>query len=404
MCLPCPPFLIGLAMAPPARWAIALSLPILAAGFALARGKKQAEEEAAPAPVVEAAPPPPPPPPPPPAIFAGTLPVDVSALPSGLATLSAQTCNACHWAAHDTWSGSGHAHAWSSASFQAALTTAGNSTACLGCHLPLAAQHDQLAAGYVDGDLARPQLAPNAAFDASLMSEGVTCAACHVREGTVLGSHATDNAPHPVTVSAELSGSGFCASCHQLTWPEGDRPFYDTYGEWAASAYATAGVDCQDCHMAPQGGAPQPGNAAIGPAHASPTSVARALTTLVSLPSAEVTRGATLVVGVKLLNTGAGHTVPTGNPFKGWTIETVLIDAAGKDLAPPHKLVLARTVENTPPWKTLADERLAAGATREYTATFKPNAKGAPGAGSVLVRAVRGEKRVELRRVPVRIR
>ena len=35
------------------------------------------------------------------------------------------------------------------------------------------------------------------------MSEGVTCAACHVREGKVLGTHAIDDAPHPVVVSDE---------------------------------------------------------------------------------------------------------------------------------------------------------------------------------------------------------
>jgi hypothetical protein len=389
-------------MAPTARWAIALSLPILAAGFALARGKKRAEEEAQPEPVSEPAPAPAPPPAP--ALFPGPLPLEIGAPPAGLATVSSQTCNACHWAAHDTWADSGHAHAWSSPGYQAALASAGNSTACLGCHLPLAAQHDQLATSYVDGDLARPRLEANAAFDASLMSEGVTCAACHVREGTVLGTHPSEHSPHPVTVSAELSDSRFCATCHQLSWPEGDRPFYDTYGEWSASAYAKAGVDCQDCHMAPEGGSPQPGMAAIGPAHHSPTSVARALTTLVALPSGEITRGQPLTVGLRILNTGAGHSVPTGNPFKEWSIETVLLDASGKELAPPNRLQLARAVEATPPWRTLKDERLVAGGSREWSATFTAAAKGAPGTGAVVVRAVRAGQVVELRRVPVRVR
>jgi hypothetical protein len=391
-------------MAPSARWALVLSLPVLAAGFAVARGKKRAEEEAAAAPppvvVEEVAPPAPAAPP----LFPAALPVAVTTPPPGLASLSAQTCNACHWAAHDSWSGSAHASAWSSATYQAALTTAGESTACLGCHLPIAAQHDRLAAGYLDGDVTRPRLEANPAFDASLMSEGVTCVACHVREGTVLGTHASSASPHPVTVSAELGDSRLCATCHQLSWPEGDRPFYDTYGEWSASAYARAGVDCQDCHMAPTGGASQPGRAAIGPSHGSPTTVARALTTLITLPSADLVRGQPVVVGVRLLNTGAGHSVPSGNPFKRWTIETVLLDAAGKNLATPHQEVLARTVENAPPWRTLADERLAAGATKEWTATFTPNVKGAPGGGAVVVRAVREGQTVELRRVPVRVR
>ncbi len=390
-------------MAPAARWAIVASLPILAAGFALARGKKTAEQEAPPPPPVEEVAPTAPPAPPAPPMFGGALPLAIETLPPGLATLSAQTCNACHWAAHDTWAGSAHAHAWSSPSYQAALVTAGKSTTCLGCHLPLTVQHEQLASGYLDGDLTRPRLAPNPTFDASLMSEGVTCAACHVRDGTVLGTHASTNSPHPVTVSAELGTSAFCATCHQLTWPEADRPFYDTFGEWEASGYAKAGVDCQECHMAPQGGVAQPGNATIGPAHASPTTVARALTTMVSIPSATVSRGVPLAVTVRITNTGAGHSVPTGSPFKSWSIETVLIDGAGKELAPAHKVRLGRTVEAAPPWRTLTDERLAAGAQREWVATITPNAKGAAGAGGLVVRAVREGESVELRRIPVRI-
>lgn len=392
-------------MAPSTRWIFALTLPLLAAGFALARGKKAAEREAAEVPApVEPAPAPAPPPPPAPALFPGVLPIVVDSLPPGLASLSAQTCNGCHWAAHDAWASSAHAHAWADPGYQAALQGAGGSTACLGCHLPVASQHAELAAGYVGDDLSRPRLQPNPAFDASLMSEGVTCVACHVRDGKVLGTHTSTSSPHPVVVSEELGKSELCATCHQLSWPEADRPFYDTYGEWKASAYATAGVQCQDCHMAPQAGAPQPGQVGVVPAHRSPTTIQRALTTLVTLPGASVTRGQPLDVGLVLLNTGAGHTVPTGNPFKSWSIEVVLFDAAGKELAPAQKTVLARTVEAASPWRTTADDRLPVGGKREFTARFVPNAKGAPGLGAVVVRAVRGGAVTELRRVPVQVR
>lgn len=392
-------------MAPSTRWIFALSVPLLAAGIALARGKKAAEAEPPLPPTAEApAEPAPPPAPPAPKLFASGLPVAVDTLPPGLASLSAQSCNACHWAAHDTWTQSGHAHAWSDPTFQAALRGAGESTACLSCHLPVAAQHAELAAGYVGEDVARPRLQPNPGFDATLMSEGVSCVACHVRDGKVLGTHASSTAPHPVVVSAELQSAELCATCHQLTWPEADRPFYDTYGEWKASAYAQAGVTCQDCHMAPQAGAAQPGETGVVPAHRSPTGIARALTTLVTLPSATVTRGQPLDVGVALLNTGAGHAVPTGNPFKTWTIEVVVLDAAGKELAPAHKAVLARTVEAAPPWRTTADDRLGVGQKKELSVHVTPNAKGAPGLGAVVVRAVRGTQVTELRRIPVQIR
>jgi hypothetical protein len=394
-------------MPPSARWALVLCLPIAAAGFALARGKKQEEAAAAPEPSSEVAAAPaaaPAPEPAAPPLFPAGLPVVVEATPSGVASLSAQSCNACHWAAHDGWSGSAHAHAWSDAGYQAALKSAGNSTACLGCHLPLAAQHDQLAAGYVDGDITRPRLQDNAAFDASLMSEGVTCAACHVRDGQILGTHSTANAPHAVVVSKELGTSEMCATCHQLTWPDADRPFYDTYGEWKASAYAAAGVGCPQCHMAPVAGVPQPGQGGVVAAHASPTTVQRALTTLVQLPHAYLTRGQAVDLRITLINSGAGHDVPTGNPFKSWTIEVAILDGAGRDLAPVQRTVLARTVEKAAPWRTTADDRLAAGAQKTWTAHFAPNAKGAPGAGAVIVRAVRGGQAVELRRIPVDVR
>jgi hypothetical protein len=273
------------------RVLVVASIPIAAVSIALARGRKNPEPPP-PEPVVEAAPvEAAPPAPPAPKLFPDGLPVTLTALPSGLASLSAQGCNACHWAAHDTWSGSGHARAWPDETFQTALRAAGNSTACLSCHLPLAAQHDQLAAGYVDGDLSRPRLQPNTAFDLTLRGEGVTCATCHVRGDTILGTRAAPDAPHPVAVSAELTDSALCATCHQLSWPDGDRPFYDTYGEWKASAYAKAGVSCQDCHMAPVAGATVPGSDGTLPSHALASDPRRAVSVLLQMPRAAIVRG-----------------------------------------------------------------------------------------------------------------
>lgn len=383
------------------RWIVIASVPVAAIGIAIAKPKKEEAPAPEPPPVQAPAVAPEPVAP---KLFPDSLPLTLTTLPPGLASLSAQTCNACHYAAHDTWETSAHAHAWSSDGYQTALKSAGSSTACLSCHLPLAAQHDQLAAGYVDGDLSRPQMQPNPAFDASLMSEGVTCAACHVRGDAILGTHTSTNAPHRTLASAELTSPEMCATCHQLSWPGGDRPFYDTYGEWKASKYATAGVTCQACHMAPTAGATLPGSNGAAPSHASHADVARALTTLVTLPSAVVQRGQALNVKVSLLNTGAGHSVPTGNPFKTDRVEIALLDAAGKDLAPPHSVSLARTVELVSPWKTTADNRLAAGATLQVDHAFAPSAKGLAGRGAVEIRHVRGKVVTVLRRIPVEVR
>jgi hypothetical protein len=380
---------------------LAVSCLFLAAiGIAVARGRKE-EPAPAPPPVVEA---PPPEAPRPPRLFPDGLPVALAALPPGLASLSAQSCNACHYAAHDTWVGSRHAQAWASPSYQAALRSAGSSTACLQCHLPLTNQHVELAAGYVEGDLTRPRLQPNPSFDLTLRAEGVTCAACHVRGDTVLGTTASTNAPHPVTASDELRSPELCASCHQLSWPGSDRPFYDTYGEWQGSAWAKAGVTCQDCHMAPASGAGVPGTNGTLPSHGFLADAGRALSVLVTIPGGSVQRGTPVRVGLTVQNTGAGLSFPTGNPFKVAVIDVVLVDAAGKDLGPAWSTKFARSVDAVPPWKTLEDTRLAASGQWSGEKELTPSVKGTAGVGAVEVRLTVGAEKRVLRRMAVEVR
>lgn len=376
---------------------------LAAVSIAAARGRKKDEPPPAPPPAVEAPAPAPPSAPTAPPLFAEGLPVVLSALPPGLPSLSAQGCNACHWAAHDTWRASGHASAGESEAFRDAVRTSGRSTVCTQCHFPVAAQHDVLAAGYIDGDLSRPRLEPNASFDATLRSEGVTCVACHVRGETVIGARPSPNAPHPVAVSEELTDAKMCAQCHQLSWPDGDRPFYDTYGEWKASAYAAAGVGCTACHMAPTAGVELAGTDGTLPSHRMTADPRRALSALVKMPRASVQRGQPFEVKLTLQNTGAGHSFPTGNPFKQAKVEVALVDAAGKELAPAFSTTLARKVETTPPYKTLSDNRLAPGAQTTSTYVFTPHAKGAAGHGAVEVRLVHGGEMLVLERIGVEV-
>ena len=348
--------------------------------------------------------------PPPPPLFKDPLPIRVDKLPDGLPSLSAQGCNGCHYAAHDSWSLSGHAQAWISPEFQKAVAAAGDATACLGCHLPLQAQHDQLAIGAVDGQLSRPVFEPNPRFDLSLRAEGVTCAACHVREGTILGTHAAPNAPHPVTPTPELQSGDMCAACHQLTWPGADRPWYDTWGEWEASGWAEAGVTCQDCHMAPVAGIATPGSPGVLPAHGFPADAGRALSVLLrplgpGPRTADLQRGQPFELEILLQNTGAGHAFPTGNPAKSYVVEIQILDGAGKPLAPALPVRFERLTEPAPPWKTTADTRLPAGGERAVKHTFDLSAKGAPGAGMIEIRLLAtGEAPRVLERVPVVIK
>ncbi|MBN2801235.1 MAG: hypothetical protein JXX28_18995 [Deltaproteobacteria bacterium] len=307
-------------------------------------------------------------------LFPTSPPWEVGALPDGLASHSDQGCAACHQAAHRGWAAS--AHAGASPAFREAAKQAGT-PACLACHLPLIEQHPHLVA-YDEGDIHRPILSPNPAWDGGLQAEGVTCAACHLRDGKVVTSHPIEGAPHPTVWSQELGRSSACAVCHQLTWPGAQQPFYDTYGEWERSAYATAGVTCQSCHMS-DGVDPSPVD------HAMSVDPARAVTLLLRPATPGLVRGgAPLEVDLILQNTGAGHAFPTGNPWKGVRLEVRLVgppDRKGVEAVSEEALIvdLSREVEEAPPWHLSGDTRLQAGEERAWHTALSLAAKAPDG-------------------------
>jgi nitrate/TMAO reductase-like tetraheme cytochrome c subunit len=383
------------------RWPIARNLLIVLGilGMFTAAAKKRPETSTPEPTPVEPAPVAPPAP----KLFPDGPPVAIQALPPGLHNITAQNCNACHGAVHDDWAASAHAHAGSDPVYREAIARAGNTPACTSCHYPLANQHESLAAGYKDGDLTRPELRDNPSWDPSLMSEGVGCAACHIRDGVVISTRAVTNAPHPVAASSELSDPAFCATCHQLTWPGADKPFYDTYGEWSASAYRTAGIRCQDCHMPAKAGLATASRFAASPSHAMSADPRRALSVLVDIPSASVQRGEGFPVKLRIVNTGAGHSVPTGSPYKAYVIEAELLDADGKKLAPPFQLRLERKIADAPPWATLSDDRIAAGGEKDVETSFAVSQKNKAGRGTLQIRLVDGDERWVLQEIPLTV-
>lgn len=301
--------------------------------------------------------------PPSPSPFGAPLPLDHGEVPRGLASTSAQACNGCHFGSHDAWADSRHATGWRSEAFQAAVAEAGT-PACTTCHLPLRNQHDQ--SWTYDADrIDRPLFTKNSTWDATLSTEGVTCAACHVRDGIVLTGRALTlgetRAPHPLGWSADLARSEGCAFCHQLTWEGAAAPLYDTFGEWSRSPHAEVGIQCQDCHMG--AGAAE---SRLGADHSFRSAEGRAVSVLIELPRPRLVRGDDPVQGtLRLQNTGAGHAWPTGSPYKGVRLTARL-------LGPGDKVVelltteLARTLSSEPPWSVTADTRLQAGEERAF--------------------------------------
>jgi hypothetical protein len=368
------------------------------------KGRKAAPEpEPEPEPVVE---PEPAAVPEPTALFSAPLPVEIGDLPHGLANLSAQGCNACHFAAHESWSSSTHATGHASSRFVAAVADLGT-PACTVCHLPIASQQPDLLVFDAD-DINRPVGRINPSWNATLRTEGVTCAACHVRDGLVIGAEpATGAAPHPIGWSPELRDSKICATCHQLTWPGANEPLYDTYGEWERSPQAAAGISCQDCHMGPGASASQ-----RRANHAFSARAGRGVSVLIDMSPEKIVRGDNAITAViRLQNTGAGHAWPTGSPFRGIRVEIYLESGRGEKAirAAAIQFDLARTLEDEAPWSTVADTRLAPGEERriDWEGTLDHDAPVGPWflvvtATETVLGEVVGVPVVE-RRIPVRV-
>lgn len=327
-------------------------------------------------------------------------PLDLGPLPEGLANPSAQGCHACHDAIHTTWSQSAHARGPSEA-MRTAADAAGDPR-CLACHLPLSQQHPTrltpLSAALPD------TIETNPAWDATLATEGVTCAACHVRDGAVVAASPAGPAPHPIRWTPAMRAASQCAGCHQLAWPGSETPFYDTYGEWTRSAWARAGVTCQDCHMGPGAGV-----ARVGADHAMRADLDRALSVLVDLSAPVVVRGADAVDGtVTLQNTGAGHHVPAGSPFTGLDLVIRLVHPEERP-RPLAEAALGQVVGSQAPWPVTEDTRIPSGGAHVEAVTLAFEARD-PSRGWVLEIALhrtrQGDREAEpalVRRVPLAV-
>ena len=126
---------------------------------------------------------------------------------------------------------------------------------CLPCHAPLAEQAPT--ASRSNGHQSSPT------FDAALQTQGLVCAACHVRkherfgpprrDGSLSVSTPTSGLPHAgVTRTSAFTRSEFCSSCHQFAangLALNGKLLENTYEEWKASPAAQGGLQCQDCHM-----------------------------------------------------------------------------------------------------------------------------------------------------------
>lgn len=217
-------------------------------------------------------------------------------------TKESAACGRCHAEQFEAWSESQHAHNTSDPIFVASHQEHGLGW-CIGCHIPN--QDERVAIFGVDPDPASRPGTP--------VSEGVSCVACHVRDGRVQApsggslrgrvAHRMDPAPH-------MTESAFCADCHEfpfqnhsptLPFSLSDEPLQATFSEWAATGVEET---CQGCHM-PDGAHSWPGAHTPG---------------FVDL-DVEVGCGE-----ATLRNPRTPHAVPTGDPFRRLVLDVYQAD------------------------------------------------------------------------------
>ena len=191
----------------------------------------------------------------------------------------------------------------------------GEAILCMSCHAPLSEQIPVIAKTAAGNDRTYTK---NPHFDPKLQLQGITCAACHVRqhqrfgpprgEGISPNKYPTGTPNHGgIQRTAYFEKAEFCKGCHQLD-PENSlllngKPLQDTYREWKNSIWGKGGASCQECHMS------QRRNRWKG-IHDTEW-VKGGIRVEAQVRKAPSQPGETVVLGVEITNAAVGHKFPT---------------------------------------------------------------------------------------------
>lgn len=225
---------------------------------------------------------------------------------------SAASCGDCHEEQAEDWAGSRHRVAHTNPLYELGLVDE-PSAFCVNCHSPVAAQAREVMADLAWYRWRRAgEVGPEPArVPSPRAEEGVTCVACHVRDGAVLSTTDAPFATHRVQV-APIDDAAFCAGCHEFrmpaftagTWTLTDVPMQSTYAEWKAWGGPSS---CVDCHMP-------------GGRHVFRGAHDRAFLTG-ALDARPAGSGDARVL--ELRSVDVGHAFPTGDLFRNLTVEVL---------------------------------------------------------------------------------
>lgn len=304
-----------------------------------------------------------------------------------------EVCAGCHSEIFTQWNGSMHSKAfidplWRTSTKLFFKEVASDDQflemkACVKCHTPL---------GFRSHSITSP--ADDYEKLAELPAQGIFCNWCHniskvknlgdaryeVEPGggegdpsTMLGPFKDSDSPyHPTKYSELHTTSDFCGLCHNVSHAGNHIPIEQTYNEWKNSPYYTGKpettVHCQDCHMRQRPGIPATGktNRPDNPGKACDTGPERphiwthyfvggnaVVTKLLGgdmharmaverlqnaadlqiLKNSSYRKNEISHIRVKVLNTGAGHYLPTGlTEVRQMWLSVMITDAKGRVL------------------------------------------------------------------------
>lgn len=301
-------------------------------------------------------------------------------VPEGLTSLRAESCGTCHKAIYDEWKTSIHSQAYKDPFFHAYWTKDKHTWVCLNCHTPLENQQPTLIKDIPRDRVERAVQEPNPHFDPEYQNEGVTCAACHVRDGVILGPFDDAVAPHPTKYDPDFRTTKLCYRCHSVVG--GPAQFYNggpcgTYPEYESGYWMKErGFICQSCHM-PEierpvaiGGPTRRGRQHLWRGGHDPEMVKRAVDIKVVAEPAEPKPGEKVKVTLTLVNAGAGHKLPTGDPDRHFTVEFSVEDE-NRQVLESQKDTMGRWIMWQPAIVEFYDNRLMPLASRDYSFEYQ---------------------------------
>jgi hypothetical protein len=305
-----------------------------------------------------------------------TNPIPYQQIPVGLQSLKAEECGSCHVEIYEEWKSSIHAQAFHDPFFQAYWKKDNNIWVCLNCHTPLENQQPTLIQDLPRGRVEKAVEIPNYRYDPEYQQEGVTCAACHVRDGVILGPYDDSVAPHPTQFDPSFRTTQVCYRCHNVV--SGPMQFYNagpcgTYPEYEGKFFMKEkGLICQSCHM-PEVERPVAKDSPIrfGRRHLwrgghDPEMVKRAVAVQVQADPPAPKPGDDVTLTLTLINAGAGHKIPTGDPDRYFTVEFTVRDPNGT-VVHEQSDTMGRWILWQPVIVEVYDNRLLPLASRDYT-------------------------------------